>query len=112
MTDDQLTSSNEVQEDYWSLMNKVLSAQQAFTKIHGHLQCAHKGPDHEMYESSLELAKKEARVFEAKFPHGIESAIAFLALQVKELNEEISTEKISDEDFGVRNSDFAECQAK
>lgn len=109
MTDNESEKSEDLQKEYWTLMAKVLNMQQKITKIYAHLSSACDGCDHNKSKPSLAMAMREGYELDKQFPDGIGYAISNHLNQIEELNEEIATEKISDEDYGVRNSDFVEC---
>lgn len=110
MTDTELEQSEELQKEYWTLMFKVLNMQQKITKIYAHLSSASDGCDHNKCKVSLARAKQEASQLDKEFPDGIEYAISSHEKQIDELNEEVATEKISDQDFAILNKEFADCR--
>lgn len=110
MTDSELEKSEDLQKEYWTLMAKVLNVQQKITKIYAHLSSACDGCDHNKSTPWVDRAIQEASELDDLFPDGIGNEIGSHVRQIDELNEEIDTEKISDADFGVKNSDFVECR--
>jgi len=110
MTDNELEKSDKLQNEYWTLMGKVLGMHQMITKMYANLDAAQNGLDHNKTKFFLIQAKKEAAHFDKQFPDGIEYAIDCHEKEIEELNDEIEADTFDPADNGVKTSDFVECK--